>query len=1107
MLGDLKLNTNEKLARDNVCEMVFNAMTKAVPVHYSERWDVYYTDNQSILNGVNYRYIDTLAYQNFDLVYDEGKEDAFGRPSTEWGIGNLKNGEKSLDDKGYIVDGQANIKTSIIKAAEEASVTYTKEVKVGDIYKDLGLTDTVLKEDVTVYVDGVDDASQPAYNIKKSDTTHKYGGNGVLTQVFYFPGSRTEEDSKIVITEINTWTGEISKSVAATDKKDAYVVIITESELPAGVSGNLEFETDASFEDEARVIYTYSRDTEEVQSVAVAELVSGETDRVENKETNGVENKAIYIDGTGYKFSAKSVGENGITVSDVSVGNGYDVYLDAYGYVIYLAEIEEIGDYALVLNAQDKTNFASNQALLVFADGTEKVVDTDKNYKAGSGKNAIEPGTIVTFREIDGVYTLKPVSLTISNEIIDAGAPKYTGGSGVATQFELVNDRAGVKLHTTADGDYYQYKDPDAPGAPDTAKTTATTDDTLSTSAGLTVTANSNTTFVVYNDTDDEYNVYTGIKNVPTIKATADPKPVVAFTYCKNGTMANVMFIFVRDGSIIEDEGKDTIFLAKESVSNLIHDKTGDYFIYNAVVDDEITTVKVDESLGKTLNGPYKSYAMDKNGIITRVTAYTPYDGDDSGKEALTDGIGIAKRSGNYTVILDTQSNNATPAVNNKVVTVDKTDEHIYMVDTDGKITEGSYRSISEDDKAKVYAVIDDALVKYLFIESTDDPDKAEMPGSLGVTATVNDATETSPVSAEVGDKVILTANATVSKGTLSYQWYKSSANHGLSSLANVKDNTKTTKMSGETNKTLTVDTTSIDAGTSYYCVVTNSDDKKDEDNEALAGNAKVIVTAATQKMTVKTICKMGDQIIKEETEVINENDDRVDGGYITIDAPELQGLTPDKDEVKLYFINGGTGEAKFTYTAGVDSIEVTTDPSDMEVKYGEDVTLTGMVVTATLKDGTTKQLTNDEYEVDSTAVTENKKLTVKYKADSTITAQTTGETDVYFELTGVTVAGSDYALSGSFTAAKIKLSDAPKKITVDITQATADDLTDVDGLTFGVDGTDCEATLGDGTNGAAAPNLKTPGNSAGGTKAVITIEFTVGTPAAGDVSAEISVN
>ena len=60
----------------------------------------------------------------------------------------------------------------------------------------------------------------------------------------------------MVITEVNTYVGTITKTVKATDKKDAYVVVAPESEKPTNFKN--EFETDDKFEDDDYVLYTYS---------------------------------------------------------------------------------------------------------------------------------------------------------------------------------------------------------------------------------------------------------------------------------------------------------------------------------------------------------------------------------------------------------------------------------------------------------------------------------------------------------------------------------------------------------------------------------------------------------------------------------------------------------------------------------------------------------------------------------------------------------------------------------------------------------------------------------------------------------------------------------
>ena len=422
--------------------------------------------------------------------------------------------------------------------------------------------------------------------------------------------------------------------------------------------------------------------------MALAELVSGTVTRAENNSKDEDERKALTIGGTRYTASHNIAGEN---IGNVSVDEDYDVYLDAYGYLIYIEEIDEIGDYALLMNTRNKDDFSNNRALLVFADGTEKIVDTTENYK--SGDDAIANGTIVTYRvDEDGDYTLKAVKKTLvskadtDNKVADSA---YTDG---VTDFSMSNDKATIDLNSTD-----------------------------------TVTSNSSTVFVVYNDTSDDYTAYTGIKNAPSIDA--NNGKVEAYAYCKSGKMATIMFIFVQDGSDIEDDSNTTLFLAKESVSNLIHDKDGDYFEYEAIVNGEVQTVKVDEKLTKNLNGMYKNYSVDKYGIITKVSqdnkqGYQAFvDGEgDSGKEYLT-GAGIDKISADYTVLLDTVNHK-----DNADYTITVADDaKIFYVDEDGNIEASSYRAIAKDSNDKVYAIVDDYQVEFLVIEEVDDK-QAETP-------------------------------------------------------------------------------------------------------------------------------------------------------------------------------------------------------------------------------------------------------------------------------------------------------------------------------------------------------------------------------------------
>ena len=626
----------------------------------SSRKDVANTaNNETIANDNKMQF----AERYFDdLKLSDGTDD-FARPANVWRLKAEKIGTY----------------------AKEADASYTAKVAVDDIYADLDLGSSVDKKDVTVYEDG-DELKDKAVAITKNDDDTEFGANGVLTEVFY-----DDDDDTVVITMVNTYVGTINHSVAAKGNKAAYVEIAPEDVKPAGVNGIQDFETAESFEDDAYVLYTYSQSADEVKSVALAEEVTGTVTRAENanNSTDGQDKKSLTIGGTKYNASAKAAGQD---VGEVSVDEDYTIYLDAYGYMIYIEENDEIGDYALVLATASKGDFVGDKAELLFTDGTTKVVDTTKNY---NGK--IADNTIVTYRvDEDGDYTLKEVDKT-----------QTTGGA--VDGFKLTNDKAGIATD------------------PADAKNNESN-----------VTSNSKTVFVVYDVNDDEYTAYTGIKNAPSITAeNKTDKKVAAYWYCKSGRMTTVMFVFPEKGVEIEDDSNSVLFLAGESVSNLIHDKDGDYYEYNAIVNGEIQTVKVDRSWGNDENGIYKSYSTDKYGVISKLNDMTAFNGKYTEKQYLQ-GTGIDKVSADYTVILNTEKTGSYK--HTETITV-ADDAKIFYVDEDGNIESSSYRSISKDTNDKVYAIVNDYLVEFLVIEEVDDKSSNEDKPELSKDIEVRDVT------------------------------------------------------------------------------------------------------------------------------------------------------------------------------------------------------------------------------------------------------------------------------------------------------------------------------------------------------------------------------
>ena len=764
LVGDF--NGVKAVNREEACLYAFNTL-KATMVEYDKNSTVIVgnitikeqSDAKEMANtGKTDGNIDKdgkmqFAEKYFTDLKGVATTDEFSRPATMWKV-------KSEEIGTY---------------TDTADATYTKKVEIGDIYKDLGLGKSISAKKVSVYVDGVENPDQPTRDITKGDDKNKYGDNGVLTEVFY-----DNDNDSVIITEVNTYVGTITKTVKATDKKDAYVVVAPESEKPTNFKN--EFETDDKFEDDDYVLYTYSLKEKEIESVAAATKVEGTVTVAENSVTNNSDKKALTINGTKYKASAKISGEN---LSDVSVKQDYTIYLDSYGYMIYVEENEAIGDYALILNIKGGSDwYLGNRVELLFTDGTTKIVTTDKDYFT---KKSMAKNDIVTYKvNDDGEYTLK----ALPTEKLVSAESSMSGQTLTNEPLSMENNKAGLKIN------------------------------------GKPYTANSASVFVVADaGSTDDFTAYTGVKNAPSINTTKAAKlseTADTYAYCKSGKMITVMFVFPGKDVEINDATSNALFVANGSVSNLIHDNDGDYFTFSAVVDGELKTVKVaqdvkvdgvkqtEKQIKKSFGGLFKSYTTDK-GIITSVKTYEDYDkNQDVENESAVNGTvsGIDKVSKEYTVKLGLQENGEYKYT----VTVDK-DAKIFYVNTDDEISVSSYSAIAKDDNDDVYAVIKDYMVKTLIVYEQDgndaNPVKPELSKDVEVKSVDIDTPNTTiTYYVEAGAKTLTTSDI---KAIL--------ADKGCKDITKSKDGTWTFTYDGMTFEGVTVATTQVYVVT-FKCTV-----------------------------------------------------------------------------------------------------------------------------------------------------------------------------------------------------------------------------------------------------------------------------------------------
>ena len=316
----------------------------------------------------------------------------------------------------------------------------------------------------------------------------------------------------------------------------------------------LKYETE-NFEKDDVVIYTLADG--EIQSMSLAEKVEG----VEVSRVNGT--SSFVADGDTYKFNG-----NVKFSSDVKVDSVLDLYVDANGYVMKVDVSKASSDYAYVIDTgYDKGLYSDDDAYyakLLLSDGTQVEVEVDEDCLTGSDKEAALSGLkgyIVEYtKDSKNVYTLNAM-----------GTKLNTSGKAV----EIDNGKSAMTLGKST---YY---------------------------------ANSKTIFLVQSGTGSKatYTAYVGYANVPDMKSDSGHFAV----YAKSGTVATVVFV-----SGVSTSSDDIVYvLASKKGTEVKDTEAGTYWEYKAVVNGEITTVKMNKSIdGSDVLYSSISYADRENEIL-----------------------------------------------------------------------------------------------------------------------------------------------------------------------------------------------------------------------------------------------------------------------------------------------------------------------------------------------------------------------------------------------------------------------------------------------------------------------------------------------------------
>ena len=575
----------------------------------------------------------------FKNLHANNTSDAFGRPATRWDYKGVKIGTY----------------------AKTPDLTYVGSQKINDIYADLNMS----TKDTTanLYVNGesfdtVKDKKDVAatFTVSKANDTEldKLGGtadkigNGTLIEVY-----RNDDNNHVDVIAMSVYAGKITDVKDATSKKDAYVVVDTDSTI---VDFNDEYETEAFAEDDV-VAFTYADG--EIQTMYKMESVSGEL-------TKKVIDKSLTLGDTTYKYGKEKT-FNGTSEAGLTNKSSYDVYVDANGFALYIEETgANVSDYALLLNINgDATNWINgNRAKLVFADGSVKTVDTDKDYSK--------------------TYNANDLPLL-------------------------------VRVKTNSDGEYKLSDSYESKGVPALENKKLTAD-------GKTVNTDSKTIFVINkNGETAKFNVYTGIKNAPEIVDAA--KTAETYVYSKGG-VAKVVYI---TGVATTNSSKDITFIAGKSASKLnAATDTAAYYVYNAVVKGEVTSVMIMAKADE--NGNVQSDAQINNpGELDNVIWFsTTSDSDDiiyKASNKSTKGVdvysadGVKKVSADE-VIVGTMVNGVKGDGANMSMA---SDVKVYTINDDGDIEAISASAIKTNSEASVIYTVEDGEITNLFIQLPKD--------------------------------------------------------------------------------------------------------------------------------------------------------------------------------------------------------------------------------------------------------------------------------------------------------------------------------------------------------------------------------------------------
>ena len=417
---------------------------------------------------------------------------------------------------------------------------------------------------------------------------------------------------------------------------------------------------------------------------------------------------------------AAASGNQSTLPTAVEVGKSAVVYLDEYGYVIYVTEVDTTTTYLMVEDVNGNINGWNDtlSAKVILSDGTTKTIeisklDSKKLVKGTAGAGEIKIGANAT--EASSAW----------KQIEDA---KVAGTTANVRIYSYTVDSNGKYELTTETTRYNNY------GSGSGTNAVVTKNNPKIAVNGGTLYADNTTPFVVKSGSDVA--TYTGINNVPT--RNDNGAAVSLFAVKKSsGSFADIVFVLGGKGATSQS---NYIYFLNRYPTVTVNAKGDNVYTYDVVRDGETTTIVADSSTVVTKAGLYKvTFTGEKAtgaaaATADQLIALAPATG-------ASDGVVNGKVYNDNTKFFVIKDNKATEASADTIITEGKDQDQIAII-------------VGENNEANI--------AKYVFIDRDSSVAAPTMTYTYdGGAATAIGTVLTSPAASKS-----IAVNATAASGT-----------------------------------------------------------------------------------------------------------------------------------------------------------------------------------------------------------------------------------------------------------------------------------------------------------------------------------------------------